>query len=337
MDPMVSRERGPHPSSLRSRASRLRARVVDEGGAAGTMEWQAVGVVQEGVVARSTRAMLAQSLGRANYQVAVFECQHCKRAYQPAGADTVEIDAATLEAARCDAQQIDLTHGSASHGEKAAPARATQSVPPAVRRQVLLRDQKRCQIPGCRNTFGLDVHHIQPRSEGGTHGAPNLLGLCSVHHRSVHRGELHVSGSAPDHLSLQHADGTPYGGPVSAPRADVCKKVFGGLCWLGSSQTKPAAPSTSAWAMATVRSIPSPCCARRSRSSASRVALRAQAHQHSRPALGRHRAPVWASDSPELGVRWARLSHYARDENKRDGDVPLGAEPPLRKALERLG
>jgi hypothetical protein len=183
----------------------------------------------------------AASLGRANYQVAVFECQHCKRAFQPAGPDTVEINAATLEAARCDAQQIHLTHGSAA-GEMAAPPRATQSVPPATRRQVLLRDKKMCQVPGCRNTLGLDVHHIQPRSEGGTHGASNLLGLCSVHHRAVHQGELHVSGSAPDHLSFQHADGTPYGGPVSAPRADVCKKVFDGLCWLGfkSSEARRA-------------------------------------------------------------------------------------------------
>jgi hypothetical protein len=184
----------------------------------------------------------AQSLGRANYQVAVFECDHCKRAFQPAGADTVEIDASMLETARCDAQQIDLTHGSASHGEKAAPARATQSVPPAVRRQVLLRDQKRCQIPGCRNTFALDVHHIRPRSEGGTHDAHNVLGLCSAHHRALHQGELHVSGRAPDELVFQHADGTPYGGPVSAPRADVCKKVFDGLCWLGfkSSEARRA-------------------------------------------------------------------------------------------------
>ena len=36
----------------------------------------------------------ADSLGRSNYQVVVFECDHCKRAFQPAGADRVEIDAA---------------------------------------------------------------------------------------------------------------------------------------------------------------------------------------------------------------------------------------------------
>jgi hypothetical protein len=37
----------------------------------------------------------AQSVGRADYQVTVFERQHCKRAFQPAGADTIEIDPAT--------------------------------------------------------------------------------------------------------------------------------------------------------------------------------------------------------------------------------------------------
>ena len=187
-----------------------------------------------------------ESLGRANYQVAVFECDHCRRAFQPAGADRVEIDAATLEAARCDAQQIDLTHAAVTHGSAAhielPPPRATQSVPPAIRRQVLLRDQKRCQVPGCRNTLALDVHHIRPRAEGGAHHAHNQLGICTVHHRAIHRGELHVSGRAPDALEFQHADGTPYGGPVAAPRADVCKKVFDGLCWLGfkSSEARRA-------------------------------------------------------------------------------------------------
>jgi predicted restriction endonuclease len=56
------------------------------------------------------------------------------------------------------------------------------------RRQVLLRDQKKCQVPGCRNTPALDVHHIQPRAEGGTHHAHNQLGVCTVHHRAIHRG-----------------------------------------------------------------------------------------------------------------------------------------------------
>jgi hypothetical protein len=47
-------------------------------------------------------------------------------------------------------QHIVLTHGSSAR-EGTAPTRARQSVPPAIRRQILLRDQKNCQVPGCRN------------------------------------------------------------------------------------------------------------------------------------------------------------------------------------------
>jgi hypothetical protein len=216
------------------------------------------------------------ALGRANYQVTVMVCDRCKHAYQPAGADLVEIDSAMLATACCDAQKIDLTHGAVglragtcggagldadTHGgaglseathvgtslgadnpADAATPRASQSVPPAIRRHVLLRDRKKCQVPGCRNTLAIDVHHIQPRAEGGAHQAHNQIGICAVHHRAVHRGELHVTGRAPDELVFQHADGTPYGGAVSAARADVCKKVFDGLCWLGfkSSEARRA-------------------------------------------------------------------------------------------------
>jgi hypothetical protein len=67
-------------------------------------------------------------------------------------------------------------------------------------------------------------------------------GPLTVHHRAVHRGERHVSGRAPDALVFQHADGTPYGGPVSAPRVDVDQKVYDGLCRLGfkSSEARRA-------------------------------------------------------------------------------------------------
>jgi hypothetical protein len=88
-----------------------------------------------------------QRSGSADYQAGVFELEHTRRDFE--------------ETARCDAQQIDLTRGAAPPDEAAAPPRATQSEPPAIRRQVLLRDQKRCQVPSCRNTIALDVHHIQ--------------------------------------------------------------------------------------------------------------------------------------------------------------------------------
>jgi hypothetical protein len=44
-----------------------------------------------------------------------------------------------------------------------------------LRRAVLLRDQHRCQVPGCNNVTWLDIHHIELRSEGGRHAMENLI------------------------------------------------------------------------------------------------------------------------------------------------------------------
>jgi len=71
-----------------------------------------------------------------------------------------------------------------------------------------------------------------PRAEGGSNRAENLTSLCSIHHPAIHEGRILVSGTA-DALEVRHADGTAYGGTVSAPRSDVSEKVFRGLRWLG--------------------------------------------------------------------------------------------------------
>jgi hypothetical protein len=60
--------------------------------------------------------------------------------------------------------------------------RATQTIPPAVRREVLRRDRRRCVVPGCRNHIFLDVHHLDPRAEGGGHDPERLASLCGCHH-----------------------------------------------------------------------------------------------------------------------------------------------------------
>jgi hypothetical protein len=114
-----------------------------------------------------------------------------------------------------------------------ARARAKQDIPPAVRRMVLRRDNKRCRVPSCRNVTYLDLHHIVPRSEGGTHHAENLLTLCGCHHRALHRGEIFVEGDADGGVRFRHADGTAYGGPVEPRALDVQAKVFGALRNLG--------------------------------------------------------------------------------------------------------
>jgi HNH endonuclease len=115
-------------------------------------------------------------------------------------------------------------------------------VTPALRRAVLLRDQHRCCVPGCRNAIFLDLHHLQPRSQGGGNDAENLVGICCAHHRAVHRGDLVIERDEHG-LGFRHADGRPYG-ELRAPapldleridmeRIDMERKVSSGLRNLG--------------------------------------------------------------------------------------------------------
>ncbi|HXK19753.1 MAG TPA: HNH endonuclease signature motif containing protein, partial [Polyangiaceae bacterium] len=190
--------------------------------------------------------------GRASYQVAMTVCEGCRRATQLGRGEAVAVSAAAAAMAHCDAQILPRVHvgeterahvgesdaraGEAEHaraGETERALKATQTVPPAVRRSVLRRDQHRCQVPGCRHATFVDVHHIQARDEGGAHEPKNLLTLCSAHHRACHRGALSIEGSAPSALRFQHADGTTYGGALSPKAADTQLRAFRALRALG--------------------------------------------------------------------------------------------------------
>jgi hypothetical protein len=111
--------------------------------------------------------------------------------------------------------------------------RAKQSIPPALRRGVLTRDRHRCCVPGCTHATFVDVHHVQPRSEGGLNEASNLLTLCSVHHRAVHRGKLLIDRDSEGAAIFRHADGTAYGSPMAPRLIDAHAKVFSAMRHLG--------------------------------------------------------------------------------------------------------
>jgi len=202
----------------------------------------------------------------------------------PAGADLLEIGAASLAAAHCGAQRIEVTPdgagrlstspttghthvgaevrptaeatgapgsnigsshkhsaetGAAHPGYGAFTARTTQSIPRAIPRHVLARDHHTCRIPGCRNSCGVEVHHVVPRAEGGSNRPENLSGICTVHHPAIHAGQILVSGTA-ENLDVRHADGTPYGGAVSAPRSDTSEKGLSEACagWATRNATR---------------------------------------------------------------------------------------------------
>jgi 5-methylcytosine-specific restriction endonuclease McrA len=180
--------------------------------------------------------------GRASYQVELSVCEHCQRAQQLGSGELVDVSAEAVAMAHCDGQNIGPAHVGTKTSESATrdqvtgpkrPARATQAVPPATRRTVLRRDQHRCQVPGCRHSVFVDVHHIRTREDGGGHDLDNLVTLCGAHHRASHSGELTVQGGVSSGLSFRHADGTDYGGAVVTADAGVQAAAFRALRGLG--------------------------------------------------------------------------------------------------------
>ena len=167
--------------------------------------------------------------GRSSYQIVLSVCPSCATARQSANGRMVAVAPEVFEMASCDAQHLPANENAG--GRAHVGARAAQAVPPALRRAVLLRDEQRCRVPGCRNATFVDVHHLQLRSEGGRHEAENLLTLCSAHHRGVHRGQVRIEGTA-SRLRVSHADGSDYGRPRVA-ESDVHAQVSAGLRGLG--------------------------------------------------------------------------------------------------------
>ena len=124
--------------------------------------------------------------GRAKFQVRVTTCDACSRTYFEGGGRKIAVSDADAARADCDAQRI---------GDD---ERAAQDIAPKTRRDVLHRDGGKCTVPRCRSARFIEVHHIVPRSDGGSHDASNLTSLCDGHHKALHEGKLQLSGRAPN-------------------------------------------------------------------------------------------------------------------------------------------
>jgi hypothetical protein len=118
------------------------------------------------------------------------------------------------------------------------PGRATQTIPPAVRRQVLRRDKRRCAVPGCRNHRFLDAHHVHERADGGDHDPEKLIVVCGAHHRAIHDGHLVVEGCASEGFRFYHADGRGYGAPLDPEALEMAEKVQRALVHLGFGKSQ---------------------------------------------------------------------------------------------------
>ncbi|HUB42360.1 MAG TPA: HNH endonuclease, partial [Streptosporangiaceae bacterium] len=95
---------------------------------------------------------------------------------------------------------------------------AADTIPLHLRKAVRRRD-RHCRFPGCDvPAAGCEVHHVQPRKDGGAHALTNLTLLCRFHHLvAIHRWgwvfTLHPDGTttavSPDGSKTLHSHPPP--------------------------------------------------------------------------------------------------------------------------------
>jgi hypothetical protein len=95
-------------------------------------------------------------------------------------------------------------------GAPVAVGARSSGLSPKVVRAILLRD-RHCRVGNCERTEGLQIHHLVPRSHGGTDDPSNLAAVCAGG-RDDHHGMLIPHGpwalvgnpNRPDGLRLVH-------------------------------------------------------------------------------------------------------------------------------------
>jgi hypothetical protein len=171
--------------------------------------------------------------GRASYQISLTVCEACGSGHMHGKGELVTVSPAIVDAATCDAQILPQ-----AVTESGAIDRATQTIPPAIRREVHARHHGRCAVPGCRLSTFLDCHHINLRSEGGTHDPETMILLCGVHHAAQHDGRLQIDGRYPTGFTFRHADGSFYGSPPSPTDVENHTLAFQALRSLGLKESE---------------------------------------------------------------------------------------------------
>jgi hypothetical protein len=110
----------------------------------------------------------------------------------------------TVRRLLCDSTFVIAVDDDSGHtlyeGRQRRDATATQ------RREILRRDRC-CRFPGCRNTIFTEPHHLDWWIKGGKTDLPNLALLCSYHHHLVHSNGWSVRGNANAELTFVGPNG----------------------------------------------------------------------------------------------------------------------------------
>jgi HNH endonuclease len=110
--------------------------------------------------------------------VMLYCCESCGKGTIKTGKGEKRLSQAQIETAMCDS--VVSKQG----------GRNRRTIAPSVRRDVLMRDHHTCKAPGCENSRFLEVHHLNPRKNGGSNRLENLITLCSTCHQFFHEQGL---------------------------------------------------------------------------------------------------------------------------------------------------
>jgi hypothetical protein len=117
--------------------------------------------------------------------------------------DGTRVSAETLRRVACDCGLVAI----GGDGEALNIGRRARSIPPAIRRALMLRDRG-CAFPGCTHTAFLHGHHIEHWLHGGETSMDNLVMLCTFHHHLVHEGGWTVTSGADGAFAFRSPAGT---------------------------------------------------------------------------------------------------------------------------------
>jgi hypothetical protein len=157
---------------------------------------------EHALAAALQRCIAGDTAERPPSQVAYMICSNCEATTVDGAGMVADVSLQSRERALCDCDDLgDLA--------AASPERVTASVTPRTRRQVIARDHGTCTTPGCRSTFGIQIHHLEHQEHGGGHHMGNLICLCFLHHKLHHDGKLAITpeaGRAVFRRILEHDD-----------------------------------------------------------------------------------------------------------------------------------
>jgi hypothetical protein len=117
--------------------------------------------------------------------------------------DGTHVSAEALRRVACDCGLV----ATGGDGEALNIGRRARSIPPAIRRALILRDRG-CAFPGCTHTAFLHGHHVEHWLHGGETCLDNLVMLCTFHHHLVHEGGWTVTAGAGGVFAFHSPAGT---------------------------------------------------------------------------------------------------------------------------------